>query len=382
MLEQTKTILTNANIVLRDQVILGTLTIEHGVIVDVTNEISNAENAINCHGDFILPGLIELHTDHMEKYFSPRPNAEWPERSAMMAFDGICVSSGITTVLDAITIGYICDGGTRLNNLSRMIKAVTNAKAYRCRVDHMLHLRCEVANEVTVKLFDELFNPEIVKLVSIMDHSPGQRQYTSIEQYRIYYQGKFGWSDEVMAEFEREQSERARLYSAKNRRIIVDKCNALGIPLASHDDALEAHVIESKTDQMAVAEFPTTFEAAKKSHELGLKVLMGAPNVVRGGSHSGNIAAADLAKRGELDILSSDYYPASLLQAAFMLAEMDNPYDLPAAIALVTANPAEALGLQDRGIISKGKLADLVRVELNDCFPMVKQVFKNGRAIY
>lgn len=375
-------ILTNAKLVLSNEVVNGTLYVEDGKIINIKNELDTSPEAIDCQGDYIIPGLVELHTDHMEKYFSPRPNAAWPERSALTAFDAICASSGITTVLDAVTVGYVNDGGTRLANLSRMVEAVKNAKDFRCRVDHMLHLRCEVPNESTVGLFEELFEPEVVKLVSIMDHSPGQRQFPTLEQYRSYYQQKYGWDDNKMEEFEAEQTEQARLYSAVNRRAIVEKCRTAGVPLASHDDGLEEHVMESKRDGMVVAEFPTTLTAAKASHEHGLKVLMGAPNVVRGGSHSGNIAAYKLAELGVLDILSSDYYPASLLQAAFMIADLDNDYDLPKAISLVTTNPADALGMKDRGLIEAGRIADLVRIEVDRDFPIVKQVYKHGQLVF
>lgn len=172
------------------------------------------------------------------------------------------------------------------------------------------------------------------------------------------------------------------MYSAANRRAIVGKCRSSGIPMASHDDGLEEHVTESKQDGVVVAEFPTTLTAAKASHDQGLKVLMGAPNVVRDGSHSGNIAAHKLAELRVLDILSSDYYPASLLQAAFKIESLENDYDLPKAIALVTTNPAEALGLKDRGLLETGRIADLVRVEVDRDFPIVKQVYKNGQLIF
>ncbi|MBV1841539.1 alpha-D-ribose 1-methylphosphonate 5-triphosphate diphosphatase [Photobacterium ganghwense] len=375
-------ILTNAKLVLLNEVMDGTLYIEDGKISRIEAGRCERDEAIDCRGDYLIPGLVELHTDHMEKFFNPRPNAEWPARSALTSFDAVCAASGITTVLDAVTVGYVNDGGTRLANLSRMVEAVKHAADYRCRVDHLLHLRCEVPNVSTVELFESLFDPDIVKLVSIMDHSPGQRQFATLAQYRAYYQKKYGWDDSTMAKFEAEQTESARLYSAVNRQAIVAKCREAGVPMASHDDGLESHVMESKQDGMVVAEFPTTLDAARTSHQQGLKVLMGAPNVVRGGSHSGNIAAYKLAELGVLDILSSDYYPASLLQAAFQIADMENGYDLAGAIALVTANPAEALGMRDRGQLEAGRMADVVRVELDQGFPMVKQVYKNGQQIY
>ena len=151
--------------------------------------------------------------------------------------------------------------------------------------------------------------------------------------------------------------------------------------MASHDDATAAHVDESHALGMEIAEFPTTEEAASLSHQKGLKVLMGAPNVVRGGSHSSNISAHFLAQLGLLDILSSDYYPSSLLQAAFMLTQEHIGYSLPQAIRTVSKNPAESVHLHDRGEIAIGKIADLVQVK-HTVLPMVQQVWKQGKRVF
>ncbi|MDY6842024.1 MAG: amidohydrolase family protein, partial [Pseudomonadota bacterium] len=160
-------------------------------------------------------------------------------------------------------------------------------------------------------------------------------------------------------------------------------CRERGIPLASHDDATTEHVEESAGFGMSIAEFPTTLEAAKESHQRGMMVMMGAPNVVRGGSHSGNIAAATLAEEGVLDILSSDYYPASMLDAAFRLARLEtNDYDLTRAIATVTAIPARCAGLDDRGSIAAGKRADLVLVSECKEQPVIESVWRAGNRVY
>lgn len=165
-----------------------------------------------------------------------------------------------------------------------------------------------------------------------------------------------------MGAFERDQLALAERWSQPNRLAIAALCKEQGIPVASHDDATEAHVDESHAVGSVIAEFPTTLDAAKASRQRAMKILMGAPNIVRGGSHSGNVAAAELAAHGLLDILSSDYYPASQLDATFSIAfAEDNPYDLPAAVALVTRNPAQSIGLQDRGVVAEGKSADLLR---------------------
>lgn len=207
-----------------------------------------------------------------------------------------------------------------------------------------------------------------------MDHAPGQRQFQSMEQYELYYKTKQGMSDEVFRRYvdmRRGQSER---YSALHRKKIAAHCRESGVTLASHDDATPEHVAEAISDGVRLAEFPTSIEAARASHKAGLSVLMGAPNIVRGGSHSGNIAARDLAEAGVLDVLSSDYVPASLLHGAFRLAEDVETISLPQALSLVTERPARTVGLDDRGMIAEGKRADLIRVRWNGDVPVVRAV--------
>jgi len=169
--------------------------------------------------------------------------------------------------------------------------------------------------------------------------------------------------------------------SAPNRVAISEACLARGIVLASHDDATLAHVEEAVQQGIRVAEFPTTAEAAAASKQAGLGVLMGAPNVMRGASHSGNVSARQLAAEGLLDILSSDYIPFSLIQSAFFIGEAVEAITLPQAVAMVSKNPAEAVGLTDRGIIEPGRRADLVRVRVDDHVPVVRTVWREGRRV-
>lgn len=215
-----------------------------------------------------------------------------------------------------------------------------------------------------------------------MDHSPGQRQFMDLDKYRVYYQGKYGLSHEQLEAFIVRQTANSQQYSNTHRQAVVAMCQQRSIPLASHDDATYEHIEESSSFGMTIAEFPTTKIAAVESHKRGLKVLMGAPNLVRGGSHSGNIAAHELAHAGVLDILSSDYCPASLLHAAFILESLDNDYDLPKAIRTVTKNPAVATKLNDRGELAIGLRADLVQVNYDDEFPLVRQVWQQGERVF
>jgi len=361
-------IITNVNLVLANETVKGSIEVKEGVIASFTDNSSQLSQALDAEGAWLMPGFVELHTDNLDKFFTPRPKVDWPAHSAMSSHDALMVASGITTVLDAIGVGDVRDGGHRLDNLQKMIDAVINSqKAGLNRAEHRLHLRCELPHETTLPLFEQLMTQSGVSLVSLMDHSPGQRQFSTPQKYREYYQGKYQLNDQEMEAFQHEQMENSRRWAQPNRIAIAAHCRERGIALASHDDATAAHVLESRALGSVIAEFPTTEEAARASRAEGLQVLMGAPNIVRGGSHSGNVAAKDLASLGLLDILSSDYYPASLLDAVFRIAKDDsNALTLPQAVALVTRNPAQALGLEDRGVIAEGKRADLLLARAHD----------------
>ncbi|EPR2252130.1 alpha-D-ribose 1-methylphosphonate 5-triphosphate diphosphatase [Yersinia enterocolitica] len=355
-------IFNNVNLILEDQVVSGSLEIHQGVIRSYSDRPTQLSAAIDGQNSWLLPGLIELHTDNLDKFFTPRPNVDWPAHSAMSSHDALMVASGITTVLDAVAVGDVRDGGHRLDNLQKMINAVVESQRSGLnRAEHRIHLRCELPHDSTLPLFEELMMQPELSLVSLMDHSPGQRQFASRAKYREYYQGKYHLNDQQMAEFEEEQISLSARWSGQNRQAIAAHCRQRGIALASHDDATAEHVAESQALGSVIAEFPTTEVAARASHQHGLQVLMGAPNIVRGGSHSGNVAAHQLASLGVLDILSSDYYPASLLDAAFRIAhDESNSFTLAQAVNLVTRNPARALGLADRGVIAEDKRADLI----------------------
>jgi alpha-D-ribose 1-methylphosphonate 5-triphosphate diphosphatase len=374
-------ILSNARIVTADDVIHGTVVARGGEIIAIERGSSSAPGAIDCDGDYLLPGLVEMHTDNLEKHVAPRPGVRWPMLSAALAHDAQIASAGITTVFDALTVGEVRDDAVRAEMLHTAIAAIAEGReAGLFRADHLLHLRCEVAREGVVDTVAPLLEHSLVRLVSLMDHTPGQRQFESLEKYYEYYQGKFGYSDAEMAAYSAARLDQHKRYAADNRRALAELCRARQLPRASHDDATLAHVEEAIGYGMAIAEFPTTRTAATAAHSGGMAVVMGAPNVVRGGSHSGNISARDLAAAGLLDILSSDYAPISLLYAAFLLhSAIDMP--LPTAVATVSANPAAALGLSDRGEISPGKRADFVRVRLVADMPIARQVWRQGERV-
>ncbi|MEB7681375.1 alpha-D-ribose 1-methylphosphonate 5-triphosphate diphosphatase [Klebsiella michiganensis] len=377
-------IINNVKLALEDEVINGSLEVQDGRISAFAESQSRLAEAIDGEGGWLLPGLIELHTDNLDKFFTPRPKVDWPAHSAMSSHDALMVASGITTVLDAVAIGDVRDGGDRLENLEKMINAVEETqKRGLNRAEHRLHLRCELPHHTTLPLFEKLVGREPVSMVSLMDHSPGQRQYADRSKYRDYYQGKYHLTNEEMDKFEEEQMALAAAWSQPNRQRIAAICRERNIALASHDDATCEHVLESRQLGSVIAEFPTTIAAAQASRQHGMNILMGAPNIVRGGSHSGNVAAHHLAASGLLDILSSDYYPASLLDAAFRIADDEgNAFTLAQAIRLVSKNPAQALGLHDRGAIAEGKRADLVLARRHGEHIHIDHVWRQGKRVF
>ncbi|EKW5589953.1 alpha-D-ribose 1-methylphosphonate 5-triphosphate diphosphatase [Raoultella planticola] len=377
-------IINNVNLVLEDEVVHGSLEVQEGSIYAFAESQSQLPQALDGEDGWLLPGLIELHTDNLDKFFTPRPKVDWPAHSAMSSHDALMVASGITTVLDAVAIGDVRDGGDRLENLEKMINAIEETQKRGInRAEHRLHLRCELPHHTTLPLFEKLVDREPVTLVSLMDHSPGQRQFANREKYREYYQGKYQLTHEQMLRYEEEQIALAATWSHANRRSIAALCRDRHIALASHDDATAEHVLESHQLGSVIAEFPTTLAAAEASRRHGMNVLMGAPNIVRGGSHSGNVAAHQLAASNLLDILSSDYYPASLLDAAFRIADdHDNAFSLPQAIRLVSKNPAQALGLDDRGVIAEGKRADMVLAHRRGEHVHIDHVWRQGKRVF
>ncbi|WP_192458255.1 alpha-D-ribose 1-methylphosphonate 5-triphosphate diphosphatase [Musicola keenii] len=377
-------IINNVRLVLDNEVVTGSLECHQGMIRTLADTPSRLPQALDGEGGWLLPGLVELHTDNLDKFFMPRPKVDWPAHSAMSSHDALIVASGITTVLDAVAVGDVRDGGHRLENLRRMLDAIVHSQQQGLnRAQHLIHLRCELPHESTLPLFENLMDLPELRLVSLMDHSPGQRQFATPEKYREYYQGKYHLNDAQMDAFEAEQCALSARWSQPNRQAIAAHCRARGVALASHDDATQAHVRESLALGSAIAEFPTTEEAACLSHQHAMQVLMGAPNIVRGGSHSGNVAASRLAALGALDILSSDYYPASLLDAVFRLAEDEsNAFTLPQAAAMVSANPARAIGLGDRGRIAEGLRADLVLAHAPHGQIRVRHVWAQGRQVF
>ncbi len=374
-------LLTNAEIILADRVVRGWLAVTNGKIADL-GEGEAPERGVDCGGDYLLPGLVELHTDHLESHLHPRPKVRWPARAALQAFDAQVAAAGITTVFDCIRVGNDQDiDKAESESVKTAVAINTSQQAGILRSEHRIHLRCEVCADDVIEEFQAVSTASPVHLLSLMDHTPGARQFISLKAWRTYYGGKARMSEYDLDELIKiKQSQFERNYE-RHRKELVALAHDQNIALASHDDATSAHVAESITEGVSLAEFPTTVEAARACHEAGITVMMGAPNVVRGGSHSGNIAAEELAREGVLDALSSDYVPGSLLLAVFDLAKRIDHIDLPHAVRLVTMNPARAAGLDDRGVLEAGKRADIAQVAVHEGEPLVRAVYREGRRV-
>jgi len=377
----TETVFTNARIVLPEEVVEGTLVVRDGKVFEVIAG-RVAASGEDLDGDYLMPGLVELHTDHLESHYLPRPGVAWPAVPAVMAHDAQIAAAGITTVFDALRAGSFEPGDRSAREAMSLCAAIFEAQnSGRLRAQHFIHLRCELPCSDTAESAEMTAAAGPLHLISIMDHTPGARQFVSIDKFREYYLGKKLILPELMDGYIAQRQEMQARHASANKQAILELAARLGVRLASHDDATEAHVEEAIADGMAIAEFPTTREAAQAAHRNGLAVLMGAPNVVRGKSHSGNISAVEVAASGHLDVLSSDYVPSSLLPAAFRLAETVPGMSLAAAMRTITLNPARAAGLDDRGAIEPHRRADMVQVRITDGIPVVRRVWREGERV-
>lgn len=381
--DRSEMILTNARVVLSDRVIeRGWIATSNGIIAEF-GEGDAPERGDDMNGDLVMPGLIELHTDHLEAHYVPRPKVYWDAVAAVVSYDGQLATSGITTVLDSLRV-WREEGAEDVDGQAGILAAAISAArdAKLLRAEHFLHLRCEIPMPSVVEEAKELIGRPDIRLMSLMDHTPGQRQFRDEEKLRDYYRGKgAGMTDAQLDVLFERRFAYQKEYAESNMREIVGLAHSYNIPLASHDDTTEENVTDAIRDRVSVAEFPTTMEAARGLHQAGIHVLMGAPNVVRGGSHSGNIAAVALAREGLLDIMSSDYIPSSLLMAAMQLPRHVPAIDLASAVRTVTKTAAEAVGLHDRGEVAIGKRADLIRVHVAHDVPVVRSAWREGHRV-
>lgn len=376
-----ETILTHCLLVLPHEVVSGTIVIRGDRIADVQPGRSHTAGAEDLGGDHLIPGIVDVHTDNLERQVQPRATARWPSRSAMLAHDTQTVAAGVTTVLDALCLG---DLGFDTGRTQTFLEGVADLDALSptglLKSEHFLHLRCELPAKDMPDLVEGVADHPLVRMISLMDHSPGVGQYRDIERYR---QMRIRQMNQSAAQVDKRIDEllgqRAALRD-KQRRWLLERVAHRHLPLASHDDDSAAGVTENAADGIMISEFPVVMEAAEQARKLGVQVIAGAPNIVRGGSHSGNIAASDLVRAGAVDVLASDYVPPAMVEAAW-LAAGSGITTLPAAIAMITGNAARMAGFEDRGWIKAGLRADLVQVRPHEGHAVVRRVWRSGERV-
>jgi alpha-D-ribose 1-methylphosphonate 5-triphosphate diphosphatase len=378
----TDLLITNARLVLPGEVVRGSALIREGRIAGLEAGASRLPRAIDFDGDYLLPGLIELHTDNLERHIEPRPKVNWPHAAAIIAHDAELASVGITTVFDALRVGSVVSNskanyGEYARALADEILGLRAEGAL--RISHFLHLRAEVCSETLIEELAKFGPEDRVGIVSLMDHTPGARQFRDMSKLKDYYVGKHGISDADWEDHVATQLALRNRVGEVHEAAAVAAARRYGAVLASHDDTERDHVLRSAEHGAHFAEFPTTVEAAQACQDHGIKVMMGAPNLIRGGSHSGNVAAQTLAEADLLDIVSSDYVPSSLLSAALMLGDLWG--DVARGIATATAAPADAAGLPDRGHLVTGARADVIRVTRLGSAGAVRGVWVQGRRV-
>ncbi len=373
-------VLSNARVVTPTADILGGVVIERGRIVDVLP--GHASHGDDLEQDFLIPGIVDLHTDNLEKHFFPRPKIDWNPVSAAVVHDGLCISVGVTTVFDSLSVGSFGFAESRKqDNLGRLAEGLRAASdGGLLKGTHRLHWRCETTSEQLPAMLPPLFENALTGLLSLMDHTPGQRQYRNLDRFLTM------WREEGVGEVEidrRLETMRSRQveFGPGNKALVSELSRSAGVPLASHDDETAAHIDEAADLGATIAEFPVTDAAAAQARARGMAIIMGGPNLVRGGSYSGNVSVSDLAHAGYLDAIASDYVPRSLIECAFRLAQSPFDWSLPKAIATVTRTPALAVGYEDRGAIAPGLRADLVRVRVVEGLPVVRGVWVSGERV-
>jgi len=374
------TVLANARLILPDRVMPGALILRHGLIAAIEDGTAVPPGAIDCGGEYLAPGLVELHTDNLEQHIQPRPGVAWPHAAAIVAHDAELAGVGITTVFDSMRVGSIPSGqdyAAYARGLASELIAMRGKGAL--RISHFLHLRAEVCSETLIEELDAFGPEDRVRLLSLMDHTPGQRQFRDVSKLAEFVQGRYGIDDEGFVEHVAQLRALGERLGAIHEAAAVAAARRLGAVLASHDDTTVEQVETSAAHGMRLAEFPTTREAAEACRAHGILTILGAPNLIRGASHSGNVAARELALAGLLDIVSSDYVPSALLAAAMLLAGLWG--DLPRAMATVTATPAGAAGLDDRGRLAPGLRADLIRFRMIDGTPVLRETWVRGRRV-
>ena len=339
---------------------------------------------IDAQGAYVVPGFMDLHSDHIEKVAQPRPQSLIDFDIAIREQEKQLVCQGITSMYHSLTM----NGGSKTSkdlkallrtpeNYNKLVQLIRKHNSGDHIIRHRFHCRYDVTNTQGFDQLLEYIRNNDMQLLSFVDHTPGQGQYKDLEFFKNHVMGS-DKTEEEKEEILRKRMNTARI-TAQQMEMAANLADQLGIPIASHDDdSLEKLDYVMKHLHIRICEFPITMEVAKEAHQRGLKVVVGANNVLMGRSHSNNLSALEAIREGCADILVSDYFPASLLHAVFKIYDMGLT-TLPDAINMVTYNPACAVGVADHlGSLEVGKWADLLLIHRSQSMPVLGTAFVDG----
>jgi alpha-D-ribose 1-methylphosphonate 5-triphosphate diphosphatase len=372
-----KTLITGATLVLPDRVVEdGSLLLEDERILAICPVATYAVHEVEAEGALLLPGLVDLHGDAFEKEVEPRPKVAFPLPFAVAQIDRRCALAGVTTPFHALSFAGREFG---VRNDAMAAACIDALRSWRGLVDNRVHVRYEVTVEGAAPIVAGLVVAGKVDLLSFMDHTPGQGQFRTPEAFAAYYQGAYAFDDAAVRELI--AGKRAGQASASARVLaLAGLAREHGVAMASHDDDSVEQVQAMRALGASISEFPIDLSTAKAARAAGLCTLFGAPNIVRGGSQSGNMRALDAVLAGVCGALCSDYHPPALVQAVLALPELAG-ITLPVAVALATSVPALAAGLHDRGRIEPGLRADLIAVRSRLGVAQVERTWVAGRLV-
>ncbi|RXJ70313.1 alpha-D-ribose 1-methylphosphonate 5-triphosphate diphosphatase [Halarcobacter ebronensis] len=370
-----QTILRSTNVLIDEKFIPADLVIQ-GEFIQRVDEYGANKIAVDLGDKKIVPGIVDLHSDAIEKEIEPRPNATFPVELAISELDKKLSMAGVTTMFHAIGFEENPKKRRSIELAIHQIEEIFHANEKHLGLDNFVHARFELSSSEAVEPIKEVINKGMVKLVSLMDHSPGQGQFKNLETFKAFYGKHYGLDDEdIKAVIDKKMNKNEEKINE-----LISFVNAKGITLLSHDDDCMQKLDGLLKLGVKISEFPLSLEVAKYAVDKGIATGMGAPNIVRGGSQSGNIAAIDLVKEGVCKYLCSDYHPTSMLQAVYRMKK-DANLDIAKGFSMITSTPAKYANLDDRGELKEGKRADIIVIDDTN-IPKVILTIKDGESIY
>lgn len=379
----------NGKIITPDKIIEDKiLLLKHDKIFGFSDSLDNVdsvERVVNAHGRYIMPGIIDVHSDKIEQYIKPRPTSQMDFEFALKVCERDLLNAGITTMYHSISLFKDeIFGKSPLRtkeNVQKIADLITNIHLRNHLIHHRFHLRIEIDNLEAFDIVRDMIAQGKVHQISFMDHSPGQGQYSDLAVYYntiSKYNGKEMETNGFDAVIENHKNK--PMLSLEQLKELAKLAHDNGMPVASHDDDTEEKLALNKEIGVDISEFPITLEAANSAKKQGFYTVIGAPNILRNGSHSGNLSAAQAILEDCGDIICSDYYPAAIIYSIFLM-HLKYGTDLPQMVKRATLNPAKAMRIdKDYGSIEIGKKADLMIVDLLDGYPVITHVFVDGNS--